>query len=100
MWVTLSLFIGPSVLAADTDTSSVGTAIGVSISVTFVVSFTLGALVASVLCYISIRSKGSSYKPSSPSDPTTVYDDLRADKKLSGDIIQMDMSTAYGSHHS
>ena len=40
-------------LAADPCSAAVGTAVGVSVSVTFVVSFSMGVLVASVLCYIS-----------------------------------------------
>ena len=50
-------------LAADTCTAAVGTAVGVSVSVTFVVSFSMGVLVALVLCYISRRSKETSHKP-------------------------------------
>ena len=77
----LSARYGPSMLAADVCTrtaavgSSIGTAVGVSVSVTFVVSFSMGVLVASVLCYISRRSKESSHKPSSHADPATVYDE-------------------------
>ncbi|KAL5494304.1 hypothetical protein EMCRGX_G015606 [Ephydatia muelleri] len=50
----------PSILAVDTCTATVGIAVGVSVSVTFVVSFSMGVLVASVLCYISRRSKETS----------------------------------------
>ena len=41
-------------------------------------SFSMGVLVASVLCYmyISRRSIGSSHKPSSHADPATVYDEV------------------------
>ena len=81
-------------MAADTCTAAVGTAVGVSVSVTFVVSFSLGVLVASVLCYISRRSK-ESYKPSSHTDPTTVYDEAGTNKKQ-GDVMEMDKNTAYG----
>ena len=82
-------------MAADTCTAAVGTAVGVSVSVTFVVSFSLGVLVASVLCYISRRSK-ESYKPSSHADPATVYDEAGTNKKKLGDVIEMDTNTAYG----
>ena len=51
-------------LAAGSCTAAVGTAIGVSVSVTFVVSFSMGVLVTSILGYISSRSKESSHKPS------------------------------------
>ena len=77
------------------DNSPIGTAVGVSVSVTFVVSFSLGVLVASVLCYILRRSK-ESYKPSSPADPATVYDEAGTNKKMEGDIMEMDTNTAYG----
>ena len=75
-------------LAADTCTDF-GTAVGVSFSVTFVVSFSMGVLVASVLCYISRRSKESSHKPSSHADPAN---------KMKGDVMEMGTNTAYGSH--
>ena len=68
----------------------------VSVSVTFVVSFSLGALVASVLCYISRRSTGTSYKPGSHADPATVYDEVGTNKKTKGGAMEMDMNTAYG----
>eukprot|EP00731_Ephydatia_muelleri_P033073 Em0025g29a len=90
---------GPSMLAADTCTAAVGTAVGMSVSVTFVVSFSMGVLVASVLCYISRRSKGSSHKPSSHADPVaTVYDEVGINKKMTGDAMEMNTNTAYGSH--
>ena len=61
----------PSMLTAvDTCTctaavgSAISTAVGVSVPVTFVVSFSMGVLVASVLCYLSRGSKESSHKPS------------------------------------
>ena len=79
---------------ADTCTAAVGTAVGVSVSVTFVVSFSLGVLVASVLCYISRRSK-ESYKPSSHADPATVYDEAGTNKRKGG-VMEMDTNTAYG----
>ena len=76
----------PSMLTAGLCTaavgSSIGTAVGVSVSVTFVVSFSMGVLVASVLCYISRRSKESSHKPSSHA---TVYDEEGSNKKRRGD---------------
>ena len=96
---------GPSMHAADICTctaavgSSIGTAVGVSVSVTFVVSFSMGVLVASVLCYISRRSKESSHKPSSHADPVaTVYDEVGTNKKMRGDAMGMNTNTAYGSH--
>ena len=89
-------------LAADISTaavgSSIGTAVGVSVSVTYVVSFSMGVLVASVLCYISRRSKESSHKPSSHADPATVYDEVGSNKKMMGDAMEMNTNTAYGSH--
>ena len=66
--------------------ASIGIAGGVSVSVTFVVSFSLGVLVVSVLCYISRRSQ-ESYKPSSHADPATVYDEVGTNKKMEGDVI-------------
>ena len=82
-------------MAADTCTAAVGTAVGVSVSVTFVVSFSLGVLVASVLCYISRRSK-ESYKPSSHADSATVYDEAGTNKRKIGDVMEIDTNTAYG----
>ena len=79
--------------STDTCTAAVGTAVGVSVSVTFVVSFSLGVLVASVLCYISRRSK-ESYKPHA--DPASVYDEAGTNKKVKGDVMEMDANTAYG----
>ena len=93
---------GLSTLPADTSTapvhSTIATAVGVSVSVTFVVSFSMGVLVASVLCYISRRSKESSHKPSSHADPATVYDKVGSNKKVKGDAVEMDTNVAYGSH--
>ena len=76
--------------------STIGTAVGVSVSVTFVVSFSLGVLVASVLCYISRRSTGTS----SHADPATVYEEVGTNKKIKGDVMEMDTNAAYGSHSS
>ena len=76
--------------------SSIGIATGVSVSVTFVVSFSMGMLVASVLCYISRRSKESSHKPSSHAEPGTVYDKAGSTKKR--DAMEMNTNTAYGSY--
>ena len=75
-------------MAIDTCTVAVGIAVSVSVSVTFVVSFSLGVLVASVLCYISRRSK-ESYKPSSHADPATVYDEVGTNKKIKGDVMEV-----------
>ena len=70
----------PSMLATDICTaavgSSIGAAVGVSVSVTFVVSL-MGVLVASVLSYMSRRSKESSHKLSSHA---TVYDEVGTNK--------------------
>ncbi|KAL5494350.1 hypothetical protein EMCRGX_G015664 [Ephydatia muelleri] len=92
----------PSMPAAGSCTATVGSsisiAIGVSVSVTFVVSFSMGVLVASVLCYISRRSKESSHKPSSYADPTTVYDEVGTNKKRKEDAMEMNTNTAYGTH--
>ena len=80
--------------------SSIGIAVGVSVSVTFVVSFSMGVLVASVLCYISRRSKESSHKPSSHTDPAaTVYNEVGTNK-MRGDTMEMNTNAAYGSHAS
>ena len=73
-----------------------GTTVGVSVSVTFVVSFSLGVLVASVLCYISRRSTGTSYKPSSHADPTPVYDEVGTNMKMKGAAMEIVENTAYG----
>ena len=72
------------------------TTVGVSVSVTFVVSFSLGVLVASVLCYISRRSTGTSYKPSLLAHPATVYDEVCTNRAIKGAIMEMDTNTAYG----
>ena len=57
------------------------TDVGVSVSVTFVVSFSLGVLVVSVLCYISRKSKHF-YRPS-------------ATYKIADDAIEMDKNLSY-----
>ena len=67
--------------ATDMCTAVISTAVGVSVSATFVASFSLGVLVASVLCYILRRSTGTSYKPSSHADPATVYDEVSTNKR-------------------
>ena len=96
----------PMLTAVDTCTctaavgSAIGTAVGVSVPVTFVVSFSMGVLVASVLCYISRRSKESSHKPSSHADFATVYDEVGSHKKMKGDAMEMNTNTAYGSRAS
>ncbi|KAL5483900.1 hypothetical protein EMCRGX_G020320 [Ephydatia muelleri] len=82
------------------------TAVGVSVSVTFVMSFSMGVLVASVLCYISRRSKESSHKPSSQVDPSTEYKEVGTNGNVNREIganvgshaMEMDASIAYGSH--
>ena len=93
---------GPSMLLTVPCTvavgSSIGTAIGVSVFVTFVVSFSMGVLVASVLCYLSRRSKGSSHKSSSYADPATVYDEVGTNNKKKEDAMEMSTNTAYGTH--
>ena len=53
---------------------------------------------ASVLCYISRRSKESSHKPSTFADPATVYDEVGSNKKMKGNTMMMNANTAYGSH--
>ena len=54
---------------------------------------------ASVLGYISRRSKESSHKPSSSADPVaTVYDEVGTNKKMKGDTMKMNSNTAYGTH--
>ena len=73
------------------------TAVGVSVSVTFVVSFSLGVLVASVLGYISRRSTGTSHKPSSHDDPATVHDEVGTNMTIKGAVMEIDTNTAYGS---
>ena len=78
--------------------SSIGTVVGVSVSVTFVVSFSMGVLVASVLCYISRKSKESSHKPSTFVDPANVYGEVGSNKKMKGNTMMMNTKTAYGSH--
>ena len=75
--------------------SAIGTAVCVSVSVTFVVS-SLGVLVTSVLCYISRRSTGTSYKPSSHADPATAYDEVGTEKRMKGAVMEMDTNAAYG----
>ena len=52
----------------------------------------MGVLVASVLCYISRRSKESSHKPSSHTDPAaTAYDEVGSNKKTDA----MEMNTKH-----
>ena len=89
----------PSGPTTDTSTaafgSSIDTAVGVSVSVTFVVSFSLGVLVALIPCYILRRSE-ESYKPSSHADPATVYDEVGANKKMKENVMELDTNTAYG----
>ena len=50
---------------------------------------------ASVLCYISRRSTGTSYKPSSHADPATVYDEVDTNKKMEKDSLQMVLNSSY-----
>ena len=78
--------------------ASIGEAVGASVSVTFVVSFSLGVLVASVLCYTSRRSK-EPCKPSSHADPATVYDEVCTNNKMEmdEDVMEINTNTAYGS---
>ena len=82
--------------------ASIGTVVGASVSVIFVVSC-LGMLVASVLCYISKRSK-ESHEPSSNSDHVyekcTISDpvyEMGIIKKTKGYAIGMDTDTAHSS---
>ena len=82
---------------AITGGSSIGIAVGVSVSVIFVVS-SVGVLVASVLCYISRRSKETLHKPSSFADPATVQDEVGTNKKMKGNVMEMNDNTAYGIH--
>ena len=56
------------------------------------VSFSLGVLVASVLCYISRRSTETSHN----ADPAPVYNEVGTNKKMIGDAIEMDENAAYG----
>ena len=52
---------------------------------------------ATVLCYISRRSTGTSYKPSSHANPvTTVYDEVGTNKKMKEGAFEMDENAAYG----
>ena len=92
---------GPSMLAADicTCTAAVGSSIGTAVvGVSVLCGVFLYVLVAYVLCYISRRSKESSYKPSSLADPVTVYDEVGTNKKMKGDAMEMNANTAYRSH--
>lgn len=92
-------------LAADTcratdDGLDIDTAIGVSVAVTFMVFFSMGVLVASVLCYISRSPKMSSFQPRlhGDGDFATVYDEEGTNKNMKCDAIEMDANTAYGYH--
>ncbi|KAL5494198.1 hypothetical protein EMCRGX_G015481 [Ephydatia muelleri] len=76
--------------------SSIGAAVGVSVSVAFVVYFCMGVLAASVLCYISRKSKESSHKPSSCGDPATVYE-VGTNKKMKEDVFELNTNNTYGS---
>ncbi|KAL5493201.1 hypothetical protein EMCRGX_G014346 [Ephydatia muelleri] len=91
VYVTTTL---STTVSSDTCTAaavgSFGTAVGVSISVTFVVSFSMGVLMASVLCYIPRRS----HKASSHSNPATTYDEVITNKKVAGDVMEMNSNTA------
>ena len=73
--------------------SAIGTALGVSVSIAFVVSFSMGVLVASVLCYISRRSKESSHKSNSHA---TVYEEVDTNKKR--EAVEMNTNSSYGLH--
>ena len=75
--------------------SAIVTAFGISVSVTFVVSFSLGVLVASVLCYISRRSKQTLYKPSPHADPAAVYDEVGTNMKMKKNSVQMVENSSY-----
>lgn len=68
----------------------IGTVAGVSVSVIIVVSFAMGVLMASVLCYIPRRS----HKASSHSNPATTYDEVITNKKVAGDVMEMNSNTA------
>ena len=74
--------------------SFIGIAVGISIPASFMVLI-LGVLVASVLCYILRRSK-ESYKPNSQADFSNVYDEVDINKKMKGDVIEINTNTAYG----
>ena len=91
---------GPSILSADTAAvgSSIGTAASVSVSVTFVMSFSMGMLAASVLCYISRRSKESSHKPSPHADPAANLCKMGNNKKMEEGVLELKTNTAYGTH--
>ena len=89
---TCPLLPNPSGPSTGCDSCTV--AAGASASVTFAVSF-LGVLMASVLCYISKRCI-KSYKLSSHAEP--IYDEVGTNKKMKGDVMEMDTNTAYGSH--
>ena len=45
-----------------------------------------------------IRTKEASHKPISFADPTTLYDEVSTNKKMKGDVMEMNTNTAYGSH--
>ena len=96
--VTTAASSCPSMLAADTAAicSSIGTVVGVSVSVASVVSFSMGVLVASVLYYISRRSKESSHIPSSCGDPANV-NEVGTNKKMKEDVLELNTNTTYGS---
>ena len=69
-------------------------------------SFSMGVLVASVLCYISRRSKESSHKLSSLVDPSIEYEEVGTNGNVNQEIganvgshaMEMDANIAYGSH--
>ena len=57
----------------------------------------MGVLVASVLCYISRRSKRIITQTKSP-DSTIVYDEVGTNKNTKVDAMEMNTNTAYGRH--
>ncbi|KAL5493195.1 hypothetical protein EMCRGX_G014337 [Ephydatia muelleri] len=84
---------GPSVLVPGIDDTAavIGTAAGVSVSVIFVVSFAIGVVMTSFLCYISKRS----HKASLHSNPATACGMVVTNRNMVGGTMEMNVYTTH-----
>ena len=90
--VILTNILGPSVLVPGIDTAAViGTAAGVSVSVIIVVSFAIGVVMTSFLCYISKRS----HKASSHYNPATACGVVVTNRNMVGGTMEMNVYTTH-----
>lgn len=91
--VILTNILGPSVLVPGIDDTAavIGTAAGVSVSVIFVVSFAIGVVMTSFLCYISKRS----HKASLHSNPATACGMVVTNRNMVGGTMEMNVYTTH-----